>query len=210
MYVYKDTYVDNCIVRRIKEPTRDYTESLARKYGWEFNVYLSDDRLGCGYCFSGEHCDVETATKEYMKYNGHREFLSVFRHIKWKPGRLVEGWKDNVVAIGLSSGFVDPLEANGLIIVVHEIRTLAKCLQRGTGQAAYNRSINKAWDQTVDLVWHHYALSQRDDTEFWRQYTHIDATNSLWKNYEATRDVRTSIYSSSVWATMALYYDKIK
>jgi tryptophan halogenase len=205
MKYYKDTLVNSCIVRRIKETPKNNSESFARDYGWEFNVYLSDGRVGCGYVFCDKMISVETAKDEYMKHNGHREFLTDFRIIKWTPGRLQTAWEGNTVAIGLSSGFVDPLEANGLSILVWQIRALSKFLHN---PKAFNRAVDKVWDDVAEFIWHHYALTERDDTEFWKHYKNLNGVETLKKNIKNKKKFN-NIYVSSVYQTLAVYFNVI-
>lgn len=206
---YPDTLVDTCIVRRLDEDPKDYSETIARDYGWEFNVYLSDNRVGCGYVFSSKYLSVEDAKKEYMANNGHRDFLSDFRVIKWEPGRLQNPWSGNTVAVGLSTGFVDPLEANGLTILVYQIRALSRFLKNPNGPKLYNRAVGKTWDQVVDFVWHHYALTERNDTEFWKYYAKLDGMTTLKERVKRNTNY-SDVYVPSVYATLAVYYDKAK
>ena len=119
IYLYPDTLVDTCIVRRIEEDTKNYSETIGRNYGWDFNVYLSDRRVGCGYVFDSSKISIEDAKKEYMENNGHRKFLTDFRVLKWEPGRLKTPWQGDTVAVGLSAGFIEPMEANGLSLLIH-------------------------------------------------------------------------------------------
>lgn len=205
LHKYKDTLVNTCIVRRIKETPKNHSESFARNYGWEFNVYLSDQRVGCGYVFCDDLITVEQAKEEYMQHNSHRNFLTDFRVIKWEPGRLKTSWEGNTVAIGLSSGFVDPLEANGLSILVWQIRALSKFLNN---PKAFNRAVNKVWDDVAEFIWHHYALSEREDTEFWKHYKKIDAIETLKKNIKNKKSFN-NIYVSSVYETLAVYFNVV-
>lgn len=203
---YPDTLVNACIVRRISEQAQDCTKTTARNYGWEFNVFLSDNRVGCGYVFNSNMISEEDAKKEYMKHNEGRNFLTDFRCIKWEPGCLKNPWSDNVVAIGLSSGFIDPMEANGLSLVVYQIRALSKFLKNPKGDKLYNRLSNKLWDQIADFTWHHYALSKRDDTEFWMHYKNLDATTTIKDRMTATTNYH-NIYIPEVYRNLAYYFN---
>ena len=156
MHTYPDTLVDTCIVRRIQEDTKNYSETIGRDYGWDFNVYLSDKRVGCGYVFDSNKINVEDAKKEYMQNNGHRKFLTDFRVLEWEPGRLKTPWQDNTVAVGLSAGFIEPMEANGLSLLIHQIKTLSRVLGKPRADVIYNRAVAKVFDQVADFIWHHY------------------------------------------------------
>jgi len=206
---YPDTLVNSCIVRRIKEKTKFYTESIAMNYGWEFNVYLSDNRVGCGYVFDKHMISVEQAKQEYMKKNSHREFLSDFKIIEWEPGRLQNMWQNNVVSLGLSSGFIDPLESNSLSILVAQIRTLSKVLKKEKAEKIYNKSMGKLFDQVADYIWHHYACTQRNDTEFWKHFSKLEGKQTLFERIKKNTNLEQNLYPSYVYGFIAIYYGLI-
>lgn len=186
-----------------------YTRTIARDHGWQFKIGLTN-RVGTGYCFSSTHVSDEDALVEFKEYTkdltpyGGREP----RLIKWKPDVLQNPWTDNVVAIGLSNGFIDPLESNALFMIQLSITTLAKCLERGASPEAYNRAIRKVWRDNSIYILHHYMLSQRDDTEFWKYYKDCDVRRSLWENYEAMGNKYTNLYPDAMWANLGLYYNE--
>jgi hypothetical protein len=209
LHTYKDTLVNRCIVRRIDEETKQYSETKGRDYGWEFNVYLSDQRVGCGYVFNDNMITVEQAKEEYMKNNGHRQFLSDFRDLKWTPGRLEKSWQGNVVAVGLSSGFVEPMEANGLSLLVHQIKTLSRVLKHPNRERIYNKVVAKVHDQVADFIWHHYACTSRNETPFWQHYAELDGETTLWERIEGNANLKQNLYPSYVYAYLAIYYDLV-
>ena len=203
---YPDTLTNTCVVRRVKGETKYHSETIGRDYGWQFNVYLSDGRIGCGYVFSDKHISIEQAKEEWMKHNGHKEILTDWNILKWNPGRLVESWKDNVVAVGLSSGFIEPMEANGLSLLVNQIRTLSRVLHKNNASKLYNRHVNKVHDEVADFIWHHYACTSRNDTDFWKHYAKIDGKTSLWKRIKEKTKLEPYLYPSYVYAYLAIYY----
>ncbi|NBR38848.1 MAG: MFS transporter, partial [Alphaproteobacteria bacterium] len=96
----------------------DVTKSIARKYGWSFEVNLQN-RVGMGYIHSSKHVSKEDALQEFREIYtdlGRKPLLKHERFIKWDPMILQNPWSDNVVAIGTASGFVDPLEATALFM----------------------------------------------------------------------------------------------
>ena len=129
------------------------------------------------------------------------------RRISWTPEYLENPWSGNVVAVGLSSGWVDPLEANGLYVTVYGIQTLGNCIKRGLGEKAYNRSMRRLWRENCDFIWHHYALTNRQDTPFWQYYAQQDASKSVWHNYTTKGNWRTNFYSDALWAMLGVMYD---
>ena len=209
LHTYKDTLVNRCIVRRIEEETKPYSETKGRDYGWEFNVYLSDKRVGCGYVFNDKMISVEEAKEEYMKHNGHRKFLSDFRDLQWTPGRLEKSWQGNVVAVGLSSGFIEPMEANGLSLLVHQIRTLSRVIKHPNRERIYNKAVAKVHDQVADFIWHHYACTSRNETPFWQHYASLDGETTLWERIESNTNLEQNLYPSYVYAYLAIYYDLV-
>ena len=210
MHTYPDTLVDTCIVRRIDEDIKNYSETVGRDYGWEFNVYLSDRRVCCGYVFDSSKLSIEDAKAEYMRNNGHRNFLTDFRVLKWQPGRLQSPWQGNTVAVGLSAGFIEPMEANGLSLLIHQIKTLSRVLGKPKCDKIYNRAVAKVFDQVADFIWHHYACTTRQETTFWQHYAKLDGETSLWKRINENTNLETNLYPSYVYAYLAIYYGLAK
>ena len=208
MHTYPDTLVDTCIVRRIQEDTKNYSETIGRNYGWDFNVYLSDRRVGCGYVFDSSKISIEDAKKEYMENNGHRKFLTDFRVLKWEPGRLKTPWQGDTVAVGLSAGFIEPMEANGLSLLIHHIKTLSRVLGKPNADKIYNKAVSKVFDQVADFIWHHYACTTRNDTEFWQHYAKLDGYTTLKKRIKDNTNLKTNLYPSYVYAYLEIYYGR--
>ena len=206
MHKYPDTLVDTCIVRRLEEDTKNYSETVGRDYGWDFNVYLSDKRVGCGYVFDSSKLSIEDAKKEYMKNNGHRKFLTDFRVLKWEPGRLKNSWQGDTVAVGLSAGFIEPMEANGLSLLIHQIKTLSKVLNKPNKEKIYNRAVGKVFDEVADFIWHHYACTSRSDTSFWKHYAELDGETTLLQRIQNKTNLKQNLYPSYVYAYLAIYY----
>jgi tryptophan halogenase len=189
----------------------NYTKSTARPYGWQFKIDLTN-RLGTGYVFSSKYVSEEQALKDFKEYNKElRPYNNKEpRLLKWKPSVLKNPWSDNVVAIGLSSGFLDPLEANALYMNLYGVQTLARCLEKGLGAKTYNRLVNRTWRQNSDYITTHYALSNRDDTEFWKYYKNIDAKQMIWDLFKRNQNEFHVLYGNSIYATLALYYDEFE
>ena len=188
-----------------------YTRTIARDHGWQFKIGLTS-RVGTGYVYSSKHIDHADALDEFKSYTKDLEPWQdrTPRNITWTPGWLKNPWTDNVVAIGLSQGFIDPLESNALFMIQHGITTLAEVFKRGLGAKAYNRLVNRTWRENSDYILHHYGLSNRDDTAFWREYTDLDMSKSLWKFYAKTGNKYTNLYPDAIWASLGLYYDDFK
>jgi tryptophan halogenase len=89
--------------------------------------------------------------------------------IRWKPSRLETFAEGNVAAVGLSCGFIEPLEANALYIIVNSIRRLSKVLMKGQlNFTSYNKEMSYTIDDIADFILVHYTMSNRTDTKFWQ------------------------------------------
>ena len=130
------------------------------------------------------------------------------RMLKWRPNILTNPWKDNVVAIGLANGFIDPLESNALFMTQYSITLLVNCIKRNSKPEVYNRSMRRVWKENSDYILHHYMLSNRTDTDFWKYYSKFDVKNTLWEYYIMRCNKYTNLYPDAIWATLCLYHDQ--
>ena len=158
-----------------------YTNCTAIDNGWVWNIPLWS-RLGTGYVYSDKFVSDEQALEEYKQYlmsdkmvvPRSREEVDAleYKNIKMRVGIHERTFVKNVVAIGLSAGFIEPLESNGLFSVHQFLFKLVKVLERpATSQweiDAYNASTYGIFRNFAEFVALHYALSVRDDTEYWK------------------------------------------
>ena len=185
-------YVDQ---EREQEP---YTHSTAISNGWCWNIPLMS-RLGAGYVYSDEYVSKENALEEFKQYlmsdkmvvPRTREQVDAleYRDIPMRVGRFRNSFVKNVVGIGLSAGFIEPLESNGLLSVHENLFYLADILERGKisefDRQMYNQRFSKFFDDFATFVAMHYSLSHRDDTEYWRdiQERHYDLNGDFDSPY---------------------------
>ena len=176
--------VDSAIVFRKRNEniseTRALTDAIAMKNGWMFKIPVAD-RYGCGYIYSSKFCSEDEARKE-LEDEGYD--ITESRKLSFKSGRLKEIWKGNVVAMGLSSGFLEPLQATSLHTTIshltHLSKTVIACDPKGlTAQASgYNTFANQHFDSFVDFINLHYQCD-RKDTDFWRYMTTKSRTKKV-------------------------------
>lgn len=155
----------------------NYTNCTAIGNGWVWNTPLWS-RIGTGYVFSNKYISDEGALeefKEYLKKTGHYKDDLNFRLIRSRVGVHERLWVKNVTAIGLSAGFIEPLESNGLFSVHDFLMKLVRVLKRDSegyvsqwDKDSYNLSCRRKFNGFSKFVALHYALSHRDDTEYWR------------------------------------------
>ena len=158
-----------------------FTNSTALGNGWVWNI-PSWERLGTGYVFSDEYITVEDAEEEFKQHlmsdkmvvpRTREEVDSLeFKDIRMRVGIHERTFVKNVVAIGLSAGFIEPLESNGLYTVHEFLFKLIKSLERPAvtqwDKDVYNAAAFGMWRNFAQFVAMHYSLSIRDDTEYWK------------------------------------------
>ena len=133
------------------------------------------DKMGTGYCYSSDFVDDETALKEFKNHLGVED-LEVNK-INIRHGIRRDGWVKNVVGVGLAYAFVEPLESTSLVSTHQIISIIAELLERRERNISrfdidgYNQQVSQVMLGFRDFVSHHYALSSRDDTPYWKYHT---------------------------------------
>jgi len=146
-----------------------FTTCTAYNNGWIWNIPLWS-RIGTGYVYSDKFVSDEDALKEFKKYLGKNDLD--FQKIKMKVGIHKRLWVKNVVAIGLSAGFIEPLESNGLFTVHEFLFNLVSNLQRNEysqwDRDNFTYECKLIFRNFAEFVALHYALSHRKDTPYWK------------------------------------------
>lgn len=169
--------VDNAIAMQV--PYADehkeippYTIATALEAGWTWDIGLTK-RRGVGYVYSSNHTSHDRAEEILRNYVGDESIDLSARRIPMNVGYREKFWHKNCVAIGLSAGFVEPLEATALLIVEATAKLLAEKLPSTThgmvyAEKSFNTISRYAWDKVIDFIKLHYYLSKRRDSQFWR------------------------------------------
>ncbi|MGS0535273.1 tryptophan halogenase family protein [Pseudoalteromonas sp. SaAl2] len=159
----------------IQVPTSDkveippYTLATAHKAGWIWDITLTQ-RRGVGFVYSSKHMSEEEARGKLAKYLGLDDISP--RKIPMKVGQREQFWHKNCVAIGLSQGFVEPLEATAILIADFSADLLSKRFPVCRDDICFiaddfNKIIKLVWDKTFDFIKMHYCISDRTDSPFW-------------------------------------------
>ncbi|MEI5638859.1 MULTISPECIES: tryptophan halogenase family protein [unclassified Pseudoalteromonas] len=146
------------------------TKSVARKYGWSWHIPLTN-RIGNGYVYSQRYCDQDQAETELRSALGLLDSDIEARHIKMKVGQVKTHWQNNCIAIGLSQGFIEPLEATALHIVQETVQSFIECYQEAGftdgKRDKHNHSITARYQAIRDYIVAHYRVNSRTDTQYW-------------------------------------------
>jgi len=148
---------------------KGYTNCKAVENGWIWNIPLWN-RMGLGYVYSNKYIDDDKALEQFKKHLG-RDDLE-FKNIKMKIGIHRRLWVKNVVAVGLSAGFIEPLESNGLLTIHTFLMNLVPLLKKPIinefTRQHYNFGCRRMFKGFAEFVAMHYYFSNRIDTEYWR------------------------------------------
>jgi tryptophan halogenase len=155
---------------RTDEPVLPYTTAETMDAGWAWQIE-HEHFVNRGYVYSSQAISDEHAQAEFVRKNPK---VPSTRVVKFRSGRYRRSWVDNVVAIGNSGGFVEPLEATALMVVCSQTDTLVNFLLHSglsptpTMRKLYNDMVATMWDEIRDFLAVHYWANTRLDTPFWR------------------------------------------
>src|SRR6202790_3895119 len=147
------------------------TVSTAMKHGWAWKIPLTQ-RFGNGYVYSTQFCTPDEAERELREHLGLLESDTPARHLKMKIGRVTKHGNKNCLAVGLSQGFIEPLEATALLFIQQTAAVFVEFLEQGdlgeTARDKFNARVNEHFEGTRDYIVTHYKTNSRTDTDSWR------------------------------------------
>ncbi|GAA6139707.1 tryptophan 7-halogenase [Arenicella sp. 4NH20-0111] len=174
---------DSAIVSQCanKHGMQPYTQSTALEFGWKWRIPLQD-RVGNGFVYSSSHCCDDIA-EETFRNSLEGELLTSPSLIRFKAGRRKKAWYKNVVSIGLSAGFVEPLESTSISLIETAIDRLLRFFPRSQvvpgAVEEFNYRTQMEIENIRDFIILHYAGSSRTDSEFWNDFGSIHLPSSL-------------------------------
>lgn len=187
-----------------------YTVSTARDAGWSWRIPLQH-RTGNGYVFSSEYLSDDEATAKLLSYVDGKTIIEP-RVIPFRTGVRQSFWHRNCLSVGLSAGFIEPLEATALHVVVRGLHYFLKCYpDRSCEQSLideYNRLMRTEYELVRDFIVLHYCLTEREDTPFWKHCKHMDIPPSLAQRIEMfkaqglLRDGIEELWTASSWQSV--------
>ena len=173
--------VDNAIVAQLPYIDREkqevnYTYCHALDAGWCWSIPLQN-RVGVGYNYSSQHTSYENACREFQdhlkKLYGYEDVE--FRNVPYNAGYRQKGWKNNVICMGLSGFFMEPIEATAIALMHNHASTLRMVLEAEyipwkSKIKRFNQVFEESALTTTEFIEVHYLFTKRDDTSFWKHY----------------------------------------
>ncbi len=163
-----------------------YTKATAHKYGWQWQIPLHH-RMGNGYVYCSDYLD-EAKAENHLKKHIQGDLTSTPNHIKFRAGKREKSWIKNCIAVGLSSGFLEPLESTSIHLIQTSIMKLIKYFPiNGITKEIinnYNQEMDIQFDQVKDFLILHYKATQRNDSEFWNYCRSMEIPDTLHERIE--------------------------
>ena len=185
-----------------QHPISSQTTSTAQQAGWIWDIGLPT-RRGVGHVYSSDHTSDQQAGEAlaaYLRASGCRQDLPVPRKISFEPGYRERFWHRNCVAIGLSAGFIEPLEASALALVEMSANMLSDELPASRSDMdlvshRFNETFTYRWERVIEFLKLHYVLSRRTDSPFWNDHRTLDSVPprlqelmTLWRHRPPIRN----------------------
>jgi len=189
------------------EPPRPYTRSIARPAGWQWRIPLQH-RVGNGLVFSSRHWSDDEATQRLLE-NIAGDQLVEPRVLKFQTGTRKKHWHKNCVAMGLSSGFIEPLESTSIHLIQRAIIRLIQMFPydgiRQPDIDEFNSQMSYEVTHTRDFIILHYHVTNRQDSTFWRDCREMEIPESLQHRIELFRQagrvfkIPTELFGETSW-----------
>lgn len=186
-----------------------YTEAIAMKNGWVWKIPVQG-RYGCGYVYDSKHTTEEDAKQEVRELFGDVTFPTKFN---FNAGYFEEFWVKNCIAVGLSSGFLEPLEATSIWVTTHMVQFALESFDQLQLQDQfvideYNLKFRKRFEDIVDFLRLHY-ITERSDSEFWQKCKTLPNSDRLGNILKITQkrilhyeDVKDSHFELASWLSI--------
>ncbi|KMT63679.1 tryptophan halogenase family protein [Catenovulum maritimum] len=160
-----------------------YTLSTAAEHGWRWQIPLQN-RTGNGYVYASDYCNNEEAIESLIKHAcTNSKAITDPKVIKFVTGKRKKMWHRNCLSVGLSTGFLEPLESTSIYLIMRAMLNFVQVLPSKSicepSIKEYNRLIDDEYNSIRDFIVLHYCVTQRKDTKFWRMWQNLSIPDSL-------------------------------
>jgi tryptophan halogenase len=197
---------------RSVEPPIPYTRSIARESGWQWRIPLQS-RVGNGLVFCSRYLSDDDATQTILD-NVEGETITEPRVIKFRTGKRRKHWNKNCVAMGLASGFIEPLESTSIHLIQRAIIRLMQMFPyngiREPEISEFNRQMDAEIYNIRDFIILHYHVTNREDTRFWRHCRNMNIPDSLQHRIDLFKEtgrvfrVDSELFAENSWIQVML------
>ncbi|MBO6689409.1 MAG: tryptophan 7-halogenase [Henriciella sp.] len=189
-----------------------YTKSTAKTAGWQWRI-PTQHRTGNGHIYCSSMMDDEAAIDSLLA-DLDGPALGSPRKIRFRTGCRTRFWDKNCIAIGLSGGFLEPLESTSLYLIQEGISKFISLFPSKNMPTAirdeYNRQLTQKFEQVRDFIILHYKATERDDSEFWNYCRTMSVPDSLTRKIELFREAgrvfryEDELFSKPSWVAVLL------
>lgn len=193
-------------------PAVPYTKSIAHHAGWRWQIPLQH-RVGNGIVFSGYHLSDDEATNMLLS-SVDGKVLTEPRVIKFKTGRRKKSWNKNCIAMGLASGFLEPLESTSIHMIMTAVTRLLQLFPHDEIKQSivdeYNLQAASEFIRIRDFIILHYKATERDDSDFWRYCKNMEIPDDLmhriklFKDFGRSFQVEGELFRLDSWTQVML------
>ena len=170
------------------QPLQPYTRAIAHASGWQWRIPLQH-RTGNGHVYSSAHVNDEVAERTLVRHLEGSPTGAVNK-LQFRAGRRVRQWEANVIAIGLSAGFLEPLESTSIWLIQHAIQRMFALFPdlgfSSTEREEFNRTVGESYERVRDFLILHYQTSRRNEP-FWRDVRSVRPPDTLQHKIELFR-----------------------
>lgn len=193
-------------------PPLPYTKSVAHHAGWRWQIPLQN-RVGNGIVFSSRHMSDDEAKNKLLSSVAGKT-LTEPNLIRFKTGRRKKSWNKNCIAIGLASGFLEPLESTSIHMIMTAVTRLLQLFPHGEIKQSvvdeYNTQAKSEYDRIRDFIILHYKATERDDSPFWQYCRDMEVPvelqhrMDLFREFGRSHQVEGELFRLDSWTQVML------
>lgn len=193
-------------------PALPYTKSIAHHAGWRWQIPLQH-RVGNGLVFSSRYMSEDEAVNLLLS-SVEGKVLTEPKTIKFKTGKRKKSWNKNCIAVGLASGFLEPLESTSIHMIMTAVTRLLQLFPHGEIKQSivdeFNIQAESEIERIRDFIILHYKATERDDSPFWRYCKDMEIPDdlrhrmTLFKEFGKSFQVEGELFRLDSWTQVML------